>query len=105
MTDFGFTNSTTIDSGLTYLGTWNALNNVPFLQSGVGVGGNYYIVSVAGSTNLDGITIWQIGDWAIFDGVINQWQKISYSKAYSTIQDEGVSLPQRTVLDFKGNGV
>jgi len=31
-------------------------------------------VSVAGSTNLDGIKDWQIGDWAVFNGTV--WQKI-----------------------------
>jgi len=59
---------------LNYKGTWDALNNVPALASGVGTKGDYYVVSVAGSTNLDGITDWQIGDWAIFNGAA--WQKI-----------------------------
>ena len=55
-----------IPSGLVYKGTWNANTNTPTLQSGVGTTGNFYIVSVAGSTNLDGITDWKVGDWAIF---------------------------------------
>ena len=59
---------------LNYKGTWDALNNVPPLASGVGTKGDYYVVSTAGSTNLDGITDWQVGDWAIFNGVA--WQKI-----------------------------
>lgn len=59
---------------LVYKGTWNASSNTPTLQSGVGNKGDYYVVSVAGSTNLDGITDWQIGDWAIFNGTT--WQKI-----------------------------
>ena len=59
---------------LNYKGTWDALNNVPTLASGVGTKGDYYVVSVAGTTNLDGITDWQIGDWAIFNGAA--WQKI-----------------------------
>lgn len=59
---------------LVYKGTWNASTNNPTLQSGVGNKGDYYVVSVAGSTNLDGITDWQIGDWAVFNG--SAWQKI-----------------------------
>ncbi len=59
---------------LVYKGTWNASTNNPTLQSGVGNKGDYYVVSVAGSTNLDGITDWQIGDWAVFNGSV--WQKI-----------------------------
>jgi hypothetical protein len=41
---------------LSYQGTWNASTNTPTLASGVGTKGYYYVVSVAGSTNLDGIT-------------------------------------------------
>jgi len=55
-----------VSQGLVYKGTWNANTNTPTLQSGVGTTGNFYIVSVAGNTNLDGITDWQVGDWAIF---------------------------------------
>lgn len=62
---------------LDYKGTWNANTNTPTLASGVGAKGDYYIVSVAGTTNLDGITDWQIGDWAIFNGTA--WQKIDNS--------------------------
>ena len=60
--------------GAIYQGTWNALTNNPLLQSGVGTQGWYYIVNVAGSTNLDGITDWNVGDWAIFDGTA--WQQV-----------------------------
>ena len=59
---------------LVYKGTWNASTNSPFLQSGVGNKGDYYVVNVAGTTNLDGITDWQVGDWAVFNG--STWQKI-----------------------------
>lgn len=75
---FGFhNNATSFSGGLTYSGTWNALTNVPLLASGVGTSGEYYIVSVAGTTNLDGVTDWLIGDWAIFNGAT--WQKIDNS--------------------------
>lgn len=63
---------------LTYQGTWNANTNSPTLTSGVGTLNNYYVVSTAGSTNLDGITDWAIGDWAIFNGTV--WQKIDNSE-------------------------
>lgn len=67
-----------VSQGLVYKGTWNANTNTPTLQSGVGTTGNFYIVSVAGSTNLDGITDWKVGDWAIFVevGGTDTWQKI-----------------------------
>lgn len=62
---------------LSYQGTWNASTNTPTLASGVGVQNHYYVVSVAGTTNLDGITDWQVNDWALFNGSV--WQKIDQS--------------------------
>lgn len=59
---------------LNYKGTWNASTNTPALASGVGTKGDYYVVSVAGSTNLDGVTLWGVGDWAVFNGTA--WQKV-----------------------------
>jgi len=59
---------------LNYKGTWNASTNTPTLVSSVGTKGDYYVVSVAGSTNLDGTTLWGVGDWAVFNGSI--WEKV-----------------------------
>ena len=73
-------------SGLTYKGTWNASANLPALSSGSGVNGDYYVVNVAGSTNLDGITDWQIGDWAIFNGTV--WQKIDQSDTVTSVNGQ-----------------
>ena len=62
---------------LSYQGTWDAAGNIPNLNSGEGTPGYYYIVSVAGATNLDGITDWEVGDWAVFsDLATDAWQKI-----------------------------
>ena len=47
------------------------------------VKGKYYVVSVAGSTNIDGITDWQIGDWLIFNGTV--WQKIDQSNLVTSV--------------------
>jgi hypothetical protein len=57
-----------------YQGTWNASTNTPTLASGVGTKGNYYKVSVAGSTLIDGNSQWNAGDTIIFDGTT--WDKI-----------------------------
>lgn len=59
---------------LNYKGTWNASTNTPALASGVGTKGDYYVVSVAGSTALDGISTWGVGDWATFNGSV--WQRV-----------------------------
>lgn len=75
-----------------YQGTWNASTNTPALASGVGTRGYYYIVSVAGSTNLDGITDWNVGDWAIFDGTA--WQQVDNTDSVTSVngQTGAVSL-------------
>jgi hypothetical protein len=55
-----------------YEGTWDAsTGNPPSIHP---IKGNYWVVSVAGSTNLDGIDIWKITDWAIYNGII--WEKV-----------------------------
>jgi hypothetical protein len=59
---------------LNYRGTWNASTNTPALASGVGTKGDYYVVSVAGTTALDGISTWYVGDWATFNGTA--WQRV-----------------------------
>jgi len=59
---------------LNYRGTWDASTNNPTLVSSVGTKGDYYVVSVAGSTNLNGVTLWGVGDWAVFNGSV--WQKV-----------------------------
>ena len=69
--------------GVNYRGTWNASTNTPSLSSGVGTQGYYYVVSVAGSTNLDGITTWELGDWAIFNGTA--WQKVDNTDAVVSV--------------------
>jgi hypothetical protein len=66
-----------------YQGTWNASTNTPTLASSVGVQGYYYVVNVAGSTNLNGITDWVIGDWAIYNGTA--WEKIDNTDAVTSV--------------------
>ena len=69
--------------GVMYKGTWNAATNTPFLQSSVGVKGEYYVVNVPGNTNLNGITSWNLGDWAIFDGT--EWSKVDNTDAVVSV--------------------
>jgi len=77
-------------SGLTYQGTWNASTNTPTLTSSTGTSGYYYVVSVDGSTNLNGITDWKAGDWVIFNGTV--WQKIDQSWAIAGANDNITSM-------------
>lgn len=88
-----------IVGGLSYQGTWNASTNSPALASGVGTNGHYYVVSTAGSTNLDGITDWQIGDWVIFNGT--SWQKIDQTNLVTSVngQTGAVSLTTTNISE------
>ena len=90
----------TIPAGLVFQGTWNAATNTPTLTSGSGTTGNFYIVSVAGSTNLDGITDWKVGDWAVFieQGASDQWEKIDNSSVLDGIGTGG------SVAGWAGSG-
>lgn len=74
---------------VTYMGTWNAQTNTPSLQSNTGVKGQYYVVTVAGNTSVNGITDWQVGDWIIYNG--SQWQKVDNT-------DSGAALVAGDVL-------
>lgn len=81
-TDLAWSDITT----LVYEGTWNASTNTPTLASSVGSNGHYYVVSTSGSTNLNGITDWVTGDWAIFNG--SAWQKIDQTNLVSSVNGE-----------------
>jgi hypothetical protein len=59
---------------LNYKGTWNASTNTPTITSGVGVKGDYYVVSANGTTTIDGISNWGVGDWITFNGTA--WQRV-----------------------------
>lgn len=59
-----------------FKGTWNAATNSPLLLSLVCVAGDYYIVNTAGSTTLNGISSWSIGDWAMC-ATLNTWSRIA----------------------------
>jgi hypothetical protein len=77
-------------SGLTYTGTWDAANNITAPQgvplvSSIGTNGEFYIVTVAGNTQLNGQPVtpttppyWNVGDWVVFveNGAAGVWQKI-----------------------------
>jgi hypothetical protein len=48
---------------VTYKGTWDASTNTPTLASGTGTQGDYYVVNVAGSTNLR--RNYRLADWRL----------------------------------------
>lgn len=66
-----------------YQGTWNAFSNSPVITSSVGTKGYYYVVNTPGSTNINGITDWKLGDWIIFNGTI--WEKVDNTDAVISV--------------------
>ena len=80
---------------LNYKGTWNANTNTPALASGVGTKGDYYVVSFAGTTSLDGISTWGVGDWATYNGSV--WQRVEGGANL-----EGVNLTATGTVNFAG---
>ena len=59
--------------------------------------GNYYIVSVDGAEDLNGITDWKVGDWVVASST-NEWQKIDNS---SVLDGQGTG---QTVALWSGSG-
>ncbi len=74
--------ATNVSSGQVYSGSWDPTSAIaPNLSSPVN--GEYYIVSVAG-TSIDigdgsGVRDWAIGDWIIYNSSTNTWDKIDNS--------------------------
>ena len=109
---------------LKYQGVWNADTNTPIIPAAAsGNVGHYYRVSVAGSTDIDGTTDWEPGDWLVSNGTV--WDKIDNSEAVTSVAgksgdvalvkadvglgnadntadaDKPVSTAQQTALDAK----
>jgi hypothetical protein len=77
-------------TGLQYKGPWDANANVPDLVNATPSAGDYYIVSVAGNTNLSGITDWGVNDWAISNGI--NWAKIDNSQGVTDATSLGSGI-------------
>lgn len=79
---------TDVITALNYKGAWDADTNTPTLSDsgGGGVEGDYYIVSVAGTTTIDGVSDWGIGDWITNNGSI--WQKIDNTDAVTSVNSQ-----------------
>ena len=70
--------------GMNYVSTWDASANSPAIPAAeTGNKGNYYTVSVNGSTSIDGIAEWKVGDWIVSNGVV--WDKIDNTESVTTV--------------------
>ncbi len=94
----GLVPSSQLPTSGSYKGTWNATTNTPTIVSGVGVNGDFYKVATAGSTTIDGVSSWAIGDEIRFG--TSTWQKIANSAAVSSVN----GLTGAVVLTAAGLG-
>lgn len=60
-------------------GYWDAVRNIPELSNNGGGGetGDFYVVLVSGTTEIDGQAVWIVGDWILNTGTM--WERTSHS--------------------------
>lgn len=64
-----------VTGAMSYKGVWNATTNSPAIPAASSLNmGYFYKVSVAGTTMIDGVNDWMIGDWIVSNG--SSWDKI-----------------------------
>lgn len=69
---------------LLYQGAWNADTNTPTMPAAATENlGHYYVVSVSGATDVDGVTDWAANDWLVSNGT--SWDKIDNTEIAQTI--------------------
>ena len=93
-----------LEGSLIPQGNWDALNNVPDISTNSTVG-YYWIVSVDGATNLDGITDWKVNDWAI--KTATGWSKIDNTDKVTSVNGVSgdVELDADDIETFVGSGI
>ena len=62
-----------LDADIIVSGEAYTIDNTPFLTQG-----HYYVVSVGGTTSLNGIANWSVGDWVIA-GANNEWTQLDHT--------------------------
>jgi len=72
-------------SALTFKGVWDAsTGSAPAEQKDVG-SGHYWIVNTAGTTSVNSINDWEVGDWIIYVDNVESWQKIDNTDKVSSV--------------------
>ena len=90
----------TVTGSLEYKGTWDADTNTPDISNNPDKG-DYYVVSTAGGTNLSGITDWDIGDWAIYNGT--EWSKLDRSADVTAVSGDAIVAPFDDITATEAN--
>jgi len=90
-----------------YLGLWNALTNDDPSGDPIGLATSkliyqFYLVSVAGATSVDGITTWNVGDVVINFGT--KWGRISLEEYVHVAEVSGPAIRNSTSTPQANNG-
>jgi len=92
-----------IAGALVLQGGWDANANTPDLTDpSAEVIGHYYIVTIEGNTPLNGITDWEVGDWAIY--TVSGWIKADHTDQVSSVFGR-VGVVTATAGDYKASEV
>ncbi len=73
-----------VTGALNYQGTWNATTNTPTIPAAIiGNKGYYYKVSIAGTTDINGVSTWNVGDWIVSNGSV--WERIQTQDTVTSV--------------------
>jgi hypothetical protein len=89
----------------TLQGNWNATTNTPTLTSTplyTLPQGAYYVVSVAGNTDIDGNANWAVGDWIVNDN--GTWVRVPYENVEDATFTTIAPSPPSPFYNNLGNG-
>lgn len=85
----------TVLGAMQFIGSWDADTNTPDIAGSNPEKGDYYIVSVDGTTDLGGgLDEWNIQDMAVFDGTA--WQKIDNTQKAIAVSGDSLVAPFTT---------
>jgi len=88
-----------ITGAMVYKGTWDADTNTPTIPAAdSGNLGWLYVVSVPGTTSIDGNSTWEVGDWLISDGTA--WQRVAALQTTVVSVNGKTGAVSLTLVDF-----
>jgi hypothetical protein len=74
----------TVQGAVSYQGTWNATTNIPVIPAASAANnGWYYVVNVAGTMIIGGVSSWAVGDWVVSTGV--SWIKVDNTDTITSV--------------------
>lgn len=69
------------NAAMHYVGDWDASTNTPAIPAAAAANkGNYYVVSLSGTTAVDGVNKWVAGDWIVSNG--SKWARVANSEVF-----------------------